>query len=187
VNPGGNESKLGGRLNIASRRLTWREAGWTPGSDRIWSSCRLSKSGQIVRSALGFQNLGNKVDNRQGPSRSRCQGNAKDGNLDRDVVAYQALYDAGLIDAAVMITRTQGDPRSLAVRLAQELGGVSPNETIKRLGATTMILDKLLPRITSGDLGGCTFLGVFMCKHVGGWGDQLGKVGVVINATVPVG
>lgn len=84
--------------------------------------------------------------------------NAKDGNLDRDMGAYRALYDAGIIDAAVIITRTQEDLRTLASRLAFEAGH-SYADASRRLGTTTTTnLVKLEPRMTRGDTGGCPLL-----------------------------
>ena len=59
-------------------------------------------------------NEGYKVDNVKGRVALDVEWNAKDGNLDRDVGAYRALYDAGLIDGAVVLTRTHDDLRELA-------------------------------------------------------------------------
>ena len=86
--------------------------------------------------------------------------NAKDGNLDRDISAYRALYDAGLIDGAVLVTRTQEELRTLAVRLALE-AGITDEDARRRLQTTTTTnLPKLLPRMTRGDAGGCPVLAV---------------------------
>ena len=51
-------------------------------------------------------NEGYKVDNFVDRLALDVEWNAKDGNLDRDLSAYRALYDAALIDVAVIITRT---------------------------------------------------------------------------------
>ena len=77
--------------------------------------------------------------------------NAKDGNLDRDVGAYRALYDAGIIDVGVIITRTHEEIRALAIRLGRIKGF---NTT------TTTNLMKLEPRMTRGSVGGCPLLAV---------------------------
>ena len=61
-------------------------------------------------------NEGYKVDNVKGRVALDVEWNAKDGNLDRDVGAYRALYDAGLIDGAVVLARTRDDLRELAQR-----------------------------------------------------------------------
>lgn len=45
------------------------------------------------------------VDNRKGRVLVDVEWNAKDGNLDRDLAAYRAWYEDGLIDGAVIITK----------------------------------------------------------------------------------
>lgn len=168
VNAGGNESKLAGRLNTAFRRLGWREARvdtrigldlviqpWLEGGER----------GEETLSTL-ITNQGYKVDNVRQRIALDVEWNAKDGNLDRDIGAYRTLYEAGLIDAAVMISRTQADLRPLAQRLAQQVGGMDQAEARKRLGTTTTTnYDKLMPRVTRGDVGGCPFLAVFISSR----------------------
>lgn len=97
-------------------------------------------------------NEGYKVDNLKARVALDVEWNAKDGNLDRDLGAYRALYESALIDAAVLITRTQEDLRQLALTL-------NPNST-KFATTTTTNLDKLRPRLTRGDAGGCPVLAV---------------------------
>jgi hypothetical protein len=105
-------------------------------------------------------NEGYKVDNVKGRIALDVEWNAKDGNLDRDIGAYRSLYDVGLIDGAVLITRTHEDLRQLAHRLAIE-AGLSDDDARRRLGTTTTTnLGKLEPRMTRGDAGGCPLLAV---------------------------
>jgi hypothetical protein len=78
--------------------------------------------------------------------------NAKDGYLDRDLAAYRSLYEYALIDAAVIITRTQEDLRRLVL--------ASEPESTKFNTTTTTNLDKLRPRMTRGDAGGCPVLAI---------------------------
>jgi hypothetical protein len=162
VDPGGNESKLAARLNDAFRQRGWREGRY---DTRISAELRImpyapaGETGAHVVTSEVF-NEGYKVDNVKARVALDVEWNAKDGNLDRDVGAYRALYDAGIIDGAVMITRTQDDLRPLAERLALE-AGQSAEAARKRLGtATTTNLTKLQPRLTRGDAGGCPLLAV---------------------------
>lgn len=70
----------------------------------------------------------------------------------RDIGAYRALYDAGIIDAGVLITRTQADLRATALRL---------DPLSKKFDTTTTTnLDKLVPRMTRGDAGACPVLAI---------------------------
>ena len=69
------------------------------------------------------------------------------GNLDRDISAYRALYDAGIIEAAAIITVAQAEMKEWA----QE---VTPGTT-KFATSTTTNIDKAVPRLRRGDGGGC--------------------------------
>lgn len=160
VDAGGNESKLAARLNGAFRDLGWREG-------RVDTEIKLRLALKPHGAEVGWRELetevaneGYLVDNVKGRIALDVEWNAKDGNLDRDIGAYRSLYDSGLIDAAIMITRTQEDLRPLAQRLALK-AGLSEKEAKSKLGTTTTTnLDKLKPRMTRGDLGGCPFLAV---------------------------
>ncbi|HZZ49062.1 MAG TPA: BglII/BstYI family type II restriction endonuclease [Pseudonocardia sp.] len=162
VNTGGNESKLAARLNDRFRALGWREGRV---DTRVISELRVlpyrpaGEREPTLRYSEVF-NEGYKVDNVKGRVALDVEWNAKDGNLDRDIGAYRALYDAGLIDCAVLITRTQSDLRPLAIDLARQ-SGLSDAEANKRLQTTTTTnLEKLQPRLTRGDAGGCPVLAV---------------------------
>ncbi len=160
VDPGGNESKLAARLNAAFRDQGWREGRYDTritGSLRIMPYARAGEGKQRVVETEVF-NEGYKVDNVKGRVALDVEWNAKDGNLDRDIGAYRALYDAGMIDAAVLITRTQDDLRALAVRLAAEAGYADADTRLKTTTTTNLV--KLLPRMTRGDAGGCPLLAV---------------------------
>ncbi len=162
INPGGNESALAGRLNGAFRRCGWREGRV---DTRVTSVLRIQpyipagETGpRVVESEVC--NEGYKVDNVKGRIALDVEWNAKDGNLDRDIGAYRALYDAGLIDGATLVTRTHDDLRRLAQRLALA-AGQSEAAAHRRLSTTTTTnLGKLEPRMTRGDAGGCPVLAV---------------------------
>ena len=154
LDQGGNKSDLAGRVDEAFRGLGWREG-------RVDTLIKLAvkispykKAGEnepkIQETVVS--NEGYKVDNLKGRVALDVEWNAKDGNLDRDLGAYRALYDSALIDAAVLITRTHDDLRKLALQLSAE--------STKFATTTTTNLDKLRPRLTRGDAGGCPVLAV---------------------------
>lgn len=162
VDPGGNESRLAARLNGAFRQRGWREGRYDTrisGELRIMPYPPAGEAGARIVTSEVF-NEGYRVDNVKARVALDVEWNAKDGNLDRDIGAYRALYDAGIIDGAIMITRTQEDLRPLAERLARE-AGQTPAAARRRLGTvTTTNLTKLQPRLTRGDAGGCPLLAV---------------------------
>jgi Restriction endonuclease BglII len=152
VKPGGQEGPVAKRLNLAFREREWREGRHDL---TIGSSLRLmpyrkagEKKPRVAESEVVSR--GYKVDNVKGRIALDVEWNAKDGNLDRDLSAYRALYDAGIIAAGVILTRTQADMRELGTRLGRDPFGTS----------TTTNLDKLIPRMKRGDGGGCPILAV---------------------------
>jgi Restriction endonuclease BglII len=149
--PGGQESTVARKLNQGFRELGWREG-------RIDMNVALRLRVMPYRAAgerrpevveTEVQSEGYKVDNFKGRVALDVEWNAKDGNLDRDVAAYRALYDTGLIDGAIMVTRSFESIRQLSVRLGR-VGGFNTS--------TTTTLEKLEPRLARGDGGGCPIL-----------------------------
>lgn len=177
INPGGNQSALAARLNGYFRHCGWREGRV---DTRITTELRIypyllagEHEPRIERSEVF--NEGYKVDNVKGRVALDVEWNAKDGNLDRDIGAYRALYEVGRIDAAVIITRTQDDLRQFAYRLAIE-AGQSEKDARSRLGTTTTTnLTKLEPRMTRGDAGGCPLLAIAISSRC--WSDSLAESG----------
>jgi hypothetical protein len=154
VDQGGNKSDLAARVDERFRMLGWREGRV---DTLIKLAVRVSpyrKAGEVehlVRETI-VENKGYKVDNLKGRVALDVEWNAKDGNLDRNLASYRALYDSALIDAAVILTRTQDDLRRLALEL-------DPLST-KFATTTTTNIEKLQPRLTRGDGGGCPVLAV---------------------------
>ena len=154
LDEGGNKSDLAARIDERFRELGWREG-------RVDTLIKLAvkvspykKAGEkelTVRETV-VANEGYKVDNLKARVALDVEWNAKDGNLDRDLGAYRALYDSALIDAAILITRTQDDLRKLALLL-------NPDST-KFATTTTTNLVKLRHRLRRGDAGGCPVLAI---------------------------
>lgn len=151
--PGGGKSRLAIRVDEAFRRLGWREGRHDTHITSVVSLQPYHPAGEsdarVVESEV--RNIGYKVDNVKGRIALDVEWNAKDGNLDRDVGAYRALYDAGIIDGGVIITRTFASIRDLAIKLGRS-GAFATT--------TTTTLDKLEPRLTRGDGGGCPILAI---------------------------
>jgi Restriction endonuclease BglII len=153
LSPGKNEGQIAKRLNKAFRELGWREGRH---DTKITSLLRLMPyrpAGERKPETIETEvlNEGYKVDNVKGGVALDVEWNAKDGNLDRDISAYRALYDAGIISAGVIVTRTMTDLRELGVKLGRPAFLAT---------TTTTNLDKLEPRLTRGDGGGCPILAV---------------------------
>ena len=91
--------------------------------------------------------------------------NSKDQTFDRDLLAMRTYFDCGLIDVGVIVTR------------AEELNEVFKQEKddygqplIKKYGASTTWMGKLLYRLDSRRNGGCPVLAVGIRKEcMEGW------------------
>lgn len=156
--PGGRKSAVACRLDETFREFGWREGRHDTKVTSVLRIMPYAPAGETKPRVIEREvvNEGYKVDNVKGRVALDVEWNAKDGNLDRDVGAYRALYDAGIIDAGVIITRTHDDIRALAARLGRE-GGFNTT--------TTTNLGKLEPRMTRGDAGGCPILAVAITER----------------------
>ena len=169
---GGEESGLAKRMNRAFRSRGWREAQVDTHITLIQRLVPFREAGETEASIAesSVEAKGYKVDNMRDRIAVDLEWNAKDGNLDRDLAAYRALYDFGLIDGAVLITRTVDDLRELGQWLRRE-AGMDQVEAMKVLGtSTTTNTVKLRPRLERGDAGGCPVLAVAICRRTwDGW------------------
>ena len=153
TDPGGNKSKVAARLDLAFRQLGWREGGYELNMisrlvQQPWKSAgENSRSERVTES----NSESYKVDNLKARVALDGEWNAKDGNLSRDLAAYRVFYEQGIIDCAVLITRTQDGLRALAI----EMGAATKFAT-----TTTTNLTQLLPLMQRGDAGGCPLLAV---------------------------
>jgi len=154
LSAGGNKSDVARRIDAEFRELGWREARHDTKVTSILIKQPYRDVGELQTEELTYEvlNEGYKIDNVKARVALDVEWNAKDGNLDRDLAAYRALYEAGIIDVGVIITRTQADLREAAL-------GLDPAST-KFQTTTTTNLTKLKPRLTRGDAGGCPILAI---------------------------
>ncbi|MCO7148288.1 BglII/BstYI family type II restriction endonuclease [Bifidobacterium longum] len=175
---GGNNSEMAETLNRALREQGWKECAY-----------ELETKGRITfrESGVPDEDLGTMseasywVDNRKGRVLVDIEWNAKDGNLDRDLAAYRAWHEAGLIDAAMIITKHREDLLDKAIELwAPHLGATidevykatrkarkARTEEDRRLAlpldlttTTVTSLTKAIDRINRGEAGTCPVVAV---------------------------
>jgi hypothetical protein len=152
---GGNESLTAARLNESFRARGWREAAYKV---TISSELILRAPGQFSEVSKGDQDAASYlIDNVKSRVALDVEWHAKDGNLDRDIAAYRTLYDSQIIDCAVMVTMTRMEMRAWALDL-------DPTTT-KFSTSTTTNLEKVTPKLTRGDGGGCPILIASICRR----------------------
>ncbi|HTA36742.1 MAG TPA: BglII/BstYI family type II restriction endonuclease, partial [Solirubrobacteraceae bacterium] len=104
VTPGKNEGSIAKKLNKAFRDQGWREGRYDARLISVLTLVPYKAAGEKEKTISETEVLseGYKVDNLKDKLALDVEWNAKDGNLDRDVSAYRALYEAGIISAGVM-------------------------------------------------------------------------------------
>lgn len=163
---GGNKSEVAHRLDLQFRELGWRETAL-----EIRTVARLTVrpyrpggESEAVVSESVTQAPGHLVDNVKDRVALDVEWNAKDGNLDRDLANFRALHEAGVINAGVLITRSQVRTKYAANWLAEAAGVQRPDRDGRPVvlfsTSTTTNLEKLVPRLQRGDAGGCPVLAV---------------------------
>lgn len=169
---GGNRGDIAKQIDDMFVQRGWREIRVDIHTEGILYARNSAEVGRLpVVKQEGYL-----VDNFKGRVALDVEWNAKDGNLDRDLSAYRAWHEAGVISAAVLITQ---DRLSLK-NLAQELWGVyqnalpeegrNPKLPIDLNTSTTTNLDKAALRVRRGVMGTCPLLIVAATRST--WNGQ---------------
>jgi len=82
--------------------------------------------------------------------------NSKDQTFDRDLYAMRTFYEAGIIDAGVLLTRDT----SLSPLFAEIGRRVEIKNFKSKYGASTTWMGKLTYRLDAGRGGGCPILAI---------------------------
>lgn len=153
VEPGGNKSTVAGRLDRDFRDRGWREAAYDTHIRSVLRIMPYRSAGERheVEQETESSSRGYKIDNVKRRMAVDVEWHAKDGNLDRDVGAYRSFYDAGVIDAGIIICRSFASIRALSIKLGRADGFTT---------TTTTTIEKLTERMSRGDGGGCPILAV---------------------------
>lgn len=152
---GGNESEVPKILSAQLRPAGWHET--TIQADLLvkllWREATITAKGTrktvaVTREVAKAKYLdGHKVDYVKDRVAFDLEWNSKDQTFDRDLYAFSAFSQCGVIDAAVLLTRSASlNP------VFQKLG------LMGKYGASTTWMGKLLYRLNAGRNGGCPVL-----------------------------
>ena len=86
--------------------------------------------------------------------------NSKDQTFDRDLLAMRTYFDCGLIDVGVIVTRAE-DLNDIFKQVKDESGHL----LMKKYGASTTWMGKLIYRLDSRRNGGCPILAIGIGKE----------------------
>ena len=157
---GGNRGDIAQQIDGMFGALGWREMR----VDLVTQGVLLSKSLDVIERLPAVEQEGYLVDNFKGRVALDVEWNAKDGNLDRDLSAYRAWHEAGVISAAVLITQDRLGLKTLAERLWSDHQAALPEDQktaklpIDLNTSTTTNLEKAALRVRRGVMGTCPLL-----------------------------
>lgn len=106
---------------------------------------------------------GHRIDFVSGKVALDLEWNSKDQTYDRDLYAFSAFYEVGAIDVGVIVTRGNSLDNDFFRSLGKVLnknGTDGEEEVVKKFGASTTWLGKLLYRLDAGRNGGCPVLAI---------------------------
>lgn len=190
--PGGNESEIPKKITAIFREKGWLETrikgdliitkvssapkkpkidedvdDEEPESETLEKIEELKEKGDKVESiTIGNFLDGHKVDYVKNRVAFDLEWNSKDQTFDRDLYAFRAFYECNLIDAAVLMTRSE-QLNDIFEKLGPELDkdgnpklkkGGKEKLVKEKYGASTTWIGKLLYRIVAGRNGGCPVL-----------------------------
>lgn len=172
LKPGGNRGDIAKHIDDMFAQRGWRETRVDIHTEGIL----YAKNGREVGRLPTVKQEGYLVDNFKGRVALDVEWNAKDGNLDRDLSAYRAWHEAGVISAAVIITQDRLPLKALA----EELWGAyqdtlppedrNPRLPIDLSTSTTTNLEKAALRVRRGVMGTCPLLVVAATRST--WNGQ---------------
>lgn len=156
---GWHETTIQGDLRV---KMLWREA---VGIRRNGKPILENRTRELMRERYLD---GHKVDYVKGKVAFDLEWNSKDQTFDRDLYAFSAFAQCGVIDAAVLLTRSESlNPvfRDLGEALTKD-GQIDrkrngqPRMTYEKYGASTTWMGKLIYRLNAGRNGGCPVLAI---------------------------
>lgn len=143
---GGNESQIPKRVGALLRPCGWFETRIR--GDLVVTVETHAEHG-IEKTEARLDNFldGHKVDFVKNRVAFDLEWNSKDQTFDRDLYAFRAFHEAGIISAAVLMTRSEA-----LNEVFRHLG------VMAKYGASTTWMGKLLYRLRAGRNGGCPVL-----------------------------
>ena len=144
IKGGGNESAVPKRLSGYLQPLGWHEVRIT--ADLLVKLHRRNPN-QVTEFTIKVFIDGHNIDFVKNRVALDMEWNSKDQTFDRDLYAMRRFFECGIIACGVIVTRSERlNP------IFSRLG------IMKKYGASTTWMGKLLPRISSGRHGGCPLM-----------------------------
>lgn len=165
--PGGNESQIPKAISASLRpkgwhetiiqadllvRLLWKEPVGTKRDKEVFA-----EKEQLVTRAKFLD--GHKVDYVKNRVAFDLEWNSKDQTFDRDLYAFSAFSQCGVVDVGVLVTRSaELNPVFRSLTALNKSGNDTGSPLHPKYGASTTWMGKLLYRLNAGRNGSCPVL-----------------------------
>lgn len=154
---GGNESKIPKLFSALLRPFGWHETIIQADLlvKLLWKESKTNAKGKLKPEKMSREIVrakfldGHKVDYVKGRVAFDLEWNSKDQTFDRDLYAFSAFSQCGVIDVGVLVTRSAA--------LNEVFESMGPKIKMK-YGASTTWMGKLLYRLNAGRNGSCPVL-----------------------------
>jgi CRISPR-associated protein Csd2 len=167
VKGGGNKSQIALNMDAQLHPLGWYETRirgdmliqtLTVEPNPLFGTKKKEKKTQQVLRGFRINNIidGHKIDFVKNRVAFDMEWNSKDQTFDRDLYAMRTFYEAGIIDAGVLLTRDT----SLSPLFAEIGRRVEIKDFKSKYGASTTWMGKLTYRLDAGRGGGCPILAI---------------------------
>lgn len=161
---GGNETAIPKKFDDVLYPLGWREIKITGDLLIKMYPRKANQRGRFSDSPFSEKTIegwidGHNIDFIKDKVAFDLEWNSKDQTFDRDLLAMRTYFDCGIIDVGVIVTRSE--ELNDVFRSLKTSGG---EPLMKKYGASTTWMGKLLPRLNSRRNGGCPILAVGIRK-----------------------
>ena len=162
---GGNESPIPKKFDEVLYPYGWREIRIT--GDLIvkkYPRQTAQRRGRFADEPFEVETIngfidGHNIDFLKNRVAFDLEWNSKDQTFDRDLLAMRTYFDCGLVDVGIIVTRSE-ELNDIFKIVTDESG----NKLIRKYGASTTWMGKLLYRLDSRRNGGCPILAVGIKK-----------------------
>lgn len=163
---GGNESPIPKKFDNVLYPFGWREIRISGDlTVKKYPRQTVQRRGRFAEEPYEIETIqgyidGHNIDFLKNKVAFDLEWNSKDQTFDRDLLAMRTYFDCGLIDVGIIVTRTE-ELNDIFRQIKDDYG----QPLIKKYGASTTWMGKLLYRLESRRNGGCPILAIGIGKE----------------------
>lgn len=164
IEEGGNETAIPKKFDEILYPLHWREIKITGDLHVKLFPRKADQRGRFSSTPFDERMIegyidGHNIDFVKGRVAFDLEWNSKDQTFDRDLLAMRTYFDCDLISVGIIITRSEE-----LNDVFRQIKGPDGKAIIKKYGASTTWMGKLIPRLDSRRNGGCPILAIGIKK-----------------------